>query len=71
MYLQLIIIVALLAIQALPSNNRYYEPSRALLDPEIAQIPEDILICYDDRRLITWNVEIIIIFTTIFKKFQV
>ncbi len=33
-----------------PSNSGY-EPARALLDPELAQIPPDILACYADRRL--------------------
>ncbi len=28
-----------------------YHPARALLDPELAQIPDDILRCYSDRRL--------------------
>ena len=28
-----------------------YEPARALLDPELAQIPPDVLACYADRRL--------------------
>ncbi len=32
-------------------SDNGYEPARQLLDPELAQIPLDILACYADRRL--------------------
>ena len=44
-------LIASLATAQDPRTSHGYYPNRALLDPEIAQIPDDILICYSDREL--------------------